>query len=224
MRRRAKRDPVTARYRALKRPSASTPWRQGGWCAIDLELTGLDPARDHVIAVGAVPIEAGRVALGQARYSLVASDRPSAPGAVLTHKLRMADLAGAPPLEAALDLILDALGGRVPVFHVAAVERSFLAPPLRRRRVRLPDAADTAALGRLWLGARDGPAPQALSLEGLAGCLGLRAEAPHHALADAITTAQSFIALATHLDVAQPQTVGSLTAAGQLLAGVRRLG
>jgi DNA polymerase III subunit epsilon len=115
------------------------------------------------------------------------------------------------------------LGGRVPVFHTAAVECAFLGPLLRRRRVRLPDAADTEVLGRVWLRQRDGDAPAGLALATIARVLGLRAESPHHALGDALTTAKAFIALATHPDASEPQTVGSLTGAGYRLAAARRL-
>jgi DNA polymerase III epsilon subunit-like protein len=44
----------------------------------------------------------------------------------------------------------------------------------------------------------------------MARALGLPAHRPHHADGDALTTAQAFIALATHLDRFTPQTVGSL--------------
>ena len=222
MRLRSARSAAATRYLAAGRPPVKTPWREADWCALDLELTGLDPREDHVIAVGCVPIHDGRAALGGAVYSLVASERPSAPGAVLAHKLRVADLAGAPALGEALDLIIDALAGRVPVFHVAAVERAFLTPLLRSRRLRMPDAADTEALGRRWLRERGDPAESGLSLEQLAERLGQRAEAPHHALADALSTAQVFIALASHLDADRPQTVGSLTAASD--GAARRMG
>ena len=40
--------------------------------------------------------------------------------------------------------------------------------------------------------------------------LGLPVHRPHHADGDALTTAQAFIALATHLEEFGPQTVGSL--------------
>jgi DNA polymerase-3 subunit epsilon len=210
------------RFHATGRPASSTPWRKASWCALDLELTGLNPRADHIIAVGIVPIESGRVAVGHARYTLVATDRPSNPDAVLAHKLRVADLAGAPALDEALDVILEELTGRVPVFHVAAVERAFLAPLLKRRRVRLPDGADTESIGRLWLGERAQVPRGGLSLERLAQRLGQRAEAPHHALADALTTAQAFIALASHLDAVRPQTVGSLIAAGEPPPGTLR--
>jgi DNA polymerase III epsilon subunit-like protein len=49
-----------------------------------------------------------------------------------------------------------------------------------------------------------------ISLARLTNVLGLPAEPPHHALGDALTTAKASIALATHLDTVEPQTVGSL--------------
>ena len=163
--------------------------------------------------------------LGQAVYTLARPDRALAHGAVLVHKLRSADLAGAPPVSDAIEPLLDALAGRIPVFHTAVVERTFLGRELRRRRVRLAPEVDTEALGRLWLRERDGVAPAGLSLARLAGLLRLPAETPHHALGDALTTAKAFIALASHLDALHPgQTVGSLQGAERALAGVRRLG
>jgi DNA polymerase-3 subunit epsilon len=204
-------------------PDPDTPWRAAGWCVVDLELTGLQRS-DEIIAIGAIPVLGGAIALGEAMYALARADRAPAHGAVLVHKLRSADLAGAPPLSAAVDQLLRMLAGRVPVFHTAVVERTFLGRELRRRRVRLPAEADTEALGRLWLRERDGVVPAGLSLAGLCRLLGVPGETPHHALGDALTTAKVFIALASHLDVARgPQTVGSLRDAEALLAGMRRV-
>jgi DNA polymerase-3 subunit epsilon len=210
-------------------PAPDTPWRAAGWCVVDLELTGLERS-DEIIAIGAVPVLGGAVALGEAMYALVRADRAPAHGAVLVHKLRSADLAGAPPLSQAMDQLLGMLAGRVPVFHTAVVERTFLGRELRRRRLRLAAEADTEALGRLWLRDRDGgeggtgaPVPAGLSLARLCALLGIPGETPHHALGDALTTAKAFIALASHLDVARgPQTVGSLRDAEAQLGGVRR--
>ena len=81
--------------------------------------------------------------------------------------------------------------------------------------------ADTEALGRAWLRHRDGSAPEGISLSGLAGVLGQPAEAPHHALGDALTTAQAFIALASKLDTVAPQTVGSLVAVQMKIDGCK---
>ena len=224
MRLRAPRSEAAAAFAAVRRPESKTPWRQARWCAIDLELTGLDPASDEIIAIGGVPIEDGRLMLGESRYTLVRTERRSQHNAVLMHKLRVVDLADAPPLDRAVELLLELLSGRVPVFHTAVVERTFLAPLFSQLRIRMPDAADTEMLGRLFLHQRDGSAPPRLPLATLLRALGQSGEAPHHALADALCTAQAFIALASRLDATQPQTVGSLLHADSWLASARRFG
>jgi DNA polymerase-3 subunit epsilon len=215
---------VAAEFARAGRPPDELPWRRARFCALDLELTGLDPRKNDIIAIGVVPIEDGRVLLGDCMYTLVRTTKRSEHGAVLVHKLRVPDLVDAPPLDDAVDMVLAALTGSVPVFHAAWVEQSFLRPLLRKRRVRLPAPADTEILGRAWLRARDGRAPQALSLEYLSSLLGQPVETPHHALGDALTTAKAFIALATHLDQTVPQTVGSLVAAESRMRGPRRFG
>jgi DNA polymerase-3 subunit epsilon len=215
---------AAAAFAAAPRAAATTPWREASWCAIDLELTGLNARHDEIIAIGAVPIEEGRVLLGRAAYTLVRTTRRSERDAVLLHKLRVPDLADAPSVEQATELVLEMLSGRVPVFHTAAVERSFLGPLLRSHRVRLPPAADTEALGRLLLRHREGLAPARLPLGRLASMLGLPPEPEHHALGDALTTAAAFIALAGRLDVIERQTVGSLVTAQNRLQGARRMG
>jgi DNA polymerase-3 subunit epsilon len=216
---------AAATFAAAPRPADGAPWREAGWCAVDLEMTGLDPRSDQIMAIGAVPIDAGRIQLGAGMYTLVRASKRSQIGAVLVHKLRLADVEDAPSLDHAIDLLLAAMAGRVPVFHTAAIETAFLGRQFARRRVRLPAAADTEALGRRWLAHRDGTAPpQAISLGGLAGALGQPAETPHHALGDALTTAKLFISLASLLDAVSPQTVASLMDGGERTMWGRRFG
>lgn len=199
-----RRSPAGRRFAAAGRPGTRLDWREARFCALDLELTGLDPVADNIIAVGLVPIAGGRAQLGVARYSLVASERRSHPTAVLTHRLRDADLAGAPPLSQVRELILDGFAGAVPVFHHAAVETAFLS----RAGIRVPPAVDTEQLARRYLAQQGAETPVSLSLTALSAQLGQVAEPAHHALGDALTTAQAFIALASLLS--QPQTIGSL--------------
>ena len=213
--RRAPTGPAAEAFARAGRPDDHLPWREAAWCAVDLEMTGLDPRTDEIIAIGAVPIASGRVVLGSAMYTLVHASRRSKLGAVLVHKLRLADVADAPPLDEAFDRLLEMLTGRVPVFHTSAIERGFLARQFADRHVSLPAPADTEALGCRWLRHRDGEAPaHGISLGRLASALGQPGEVPHHALADALSTAQVFIALASRLDAVEPQTVGSLVGAG----------
>jgi len=216
---------------ALRRPSATgppgpdgtrsganrarTPWRLAHFCVVDLELSGLDPSHDEIISFAAVPIDAGRVVAGNAVYGLSASTRPLPEESVLVHGIRTVDLADAPPLDEAVGPLVDLMAGRILVAHAAWIERSFLAPVLRRRGTRLRrPILDTRELGHL-LALEQGVPSQASDLGGLARSLGLPVHRPHHALGDALTTAQVFIALATLLEGYGHQTVRSLAQAGR---------
>jgi DNA polymerase III epsilon subunit-like protein len=53
----------------------------------------------------------------------------------------------------------------------------------------------------------------------MARSLGLPVHRPHEADGDALTTAQAFIALASHLDEFEPQTVASLELLERSAAG-----
>jgi DNA polymerase III epsilon subunit-like protein len=76
-------------------------------------------------------------------------------------------------------------------------------------------------LGRLWFYERRRRAPARLALADLAHELRLPAEGAHDALSDALTTAQAFIALASHLDAVRRRTVDSLERAGRQLESLR---
>lgn len=198
-------------------------WREAHWCALDLELTGLDPRADEIVSFGAIPIEHGRVQLRSAVHQLVRPAQTISEDAILVHGIRAADLIDAPPLDAALDALVGAIDGRVLVAHTASVEREFLGRALRKRAINLRRRriVDTELLGRLWLLERDGRLLPRLSLGRLATELGLPADRPHDALGDALTTAQVFIALCSHLDAQRRETVASLARARARVEAMR---
>ncbi len=207
-----------AAYKRARLPAGRTPWREASYCAVDLELTGLDPRRHEIVSFGAVPIEDGRLQLREAVHGRVRPQRSISASSIRVHGLRAADLADAPPLELAIDPLLAAMAGRILVVHVATVERGFLRPALRGQGVRLRGPMiDTSVLGLVWLHERDGGGPRRVSLEDLTAALGLPSHHPHDAVGDALTTAQVFVALATHLDARQPETVRRLSSAGRRL-------
>jgi DNA polymerase-3 subunit epsilon len=216
---------VAAAYARARLPGGRTPWREAAWCAVDLELSGLDPKRDEIISFGAVPVEAGRVQLHRAITGLVRPTCGLSEASIRVHGIRPADLADAPTLDEALGPLLAAMTGRLLVVHTAHVERAFLSAALRRRRVPLRGALiDTDVLGQIWLHERDGTAAAARSLRSLAAALGLPADRPHSALGDAVTTAQAFIAIASLLDARQSETVRSLARAEHRLHAARAYG
>jgi DNA polymerase III subunit epsilon len=209
-------------YRHARLPRHRTSWLAARWCAVDLELTGPYVERDEIVSFGAIPIERGRVRAGEAVYGLVRPIRPSSDESIRVHGIREIDLADAPPLEVAILPLLRAIAGRGLIVHAAGVERPFLGRALRELGLRLRNPiVDTEVLGRVWLHERERQLRPWLALAELASLLGLLAERQHDALGDALTTAQVFIALATHLDESHTETVSTLVNAARRLDAIR---
>ncbi len=214
--------PGASAYRAARLPAGRTPWRSAAYCAVDLELTGLDPRRDQIVSFGAIPIADGRARLGDAVEGRARPERAINESAIRVHGLREADLADAPEIDLAIDPLLGAMAGRIPVVHAAEIERGFLRPALRRLGLRLRrPMVDTSVLGSVWLHERDGAPARRMTLAETAAALGLPSHREHDALGDALTTAQVFLSLTAHLDAIRPETVRSLTTAGRRLESMR---
>jgi DNA polymerase III subunit epsilon len=223
------RDSRAAReYLNAPMPARSTPWRELDFTVVDLETTGLNPSRDEIVSFATVTVSRGRVSLADARYELVRPRRMPGEDTSRIHGLREVDLIEAPPLEGLLQELLDALAGKILVAHVAAVEQGFLENALAASGLRLRNRfVDTAKLS-LELNRlrreRSSERPP-IGLSELAKSLGLPVHRRHTADGDALTTAQAFIALATHLDAFEEQTAGSLVRVSGggpgLLAGLR---
>ena len=213
--------PAAKLYARTPAEAGTTPWRKAHYCVVDLELSGLDPRNDEIISFGAVPIDAGRIIAGGALYGLCRPTRALPEQSVLIHGIRTVDLAGAPPFDEAIGPLITAMAGRILVVHVAWVERSFLGRAFASQGLRLRrPILDTCELGELLALTRHQlPAPRAL--DDLARSLHLPVHRQHHALGDALTTAQVFLALATHLEVFNPETVQSLARANQRLSSHR---
>jgi DNA polymerase-3 subunit epsilon len=221
----ADRDSPAARaYVEARPPDAGSSWREARFSVVDLETTGLDASTDEIISFATVTVADGRVRLDDARYELVRPRRMPDGETIRIHGLREADLAEAPPLSETLDGLLEALTGTAIVAHVAAVERGFLGAALREHGLELHNhMIDTAVLdSELRRLRREPPADrEPIGLSDMARGLGLPVHRPHHADGDALTTAQAFIALATHLDEFGAQTIGSLE---RLAPGAGRTG
>ena len=182
------------------RPDRALHWRNSRLLALDFEATGLDLRSDDVISYGAVPIEHGRMLVGGQAHSFVRPTKPVPPTSSLVHRIRNLDLEGAPDASAASEQLISMLTGRALVAHAAWVESAFLNRLLRIHRTKLvAPVIDTAALARaLDLAPRISThEPQ---LEALAQSLGVPVHDPHHALGDALTTAQVFLVLVTRLE------------------------
>lgn len=183
----------------LRTRDLAVPWRQVEYCVVDVETTGLDLRRDEVISFGSVLVRAGRLCVGTATYLPIRPSRPISVPAMTVHHLRRQDLEAAPPIGEAADAIREQLDGRVLVAHAAWIEQAFLRaaiPGVRRRRAPL---VDTAALLRATGLATAGTGHEP-DLESAATSLGLCVHAPHHALGDALTTGEVFLATVSRLE------------------------
>jgi DNA polymerase III subunit epsilon len=208
--------PSAQAYLSAELPEPGASWRETDFTVLDFETTGLDSARAEIISFATVTVAAGKVRLDDARYELVRPQRMPDWDTIRIHGLREVDLEDAPPLAELLGELLGALTGRVLVAHVAAIERAFLEAALEPHGLVLRNQiVDTAALTlELRRLRRERPKREPVALDDMARSLGLPVHRRHTADGDALTTAQAFIALATHLDSFEPQTVDSLVRAG----------
>jgi DNA polymerase-3 subunit epsilon len=181
------------------RGSGRRPWRQAAYASLDFETTGLDLERDDVVSFGVVPLDGGRVAPGRSTYREVAPATPLTGRTVVVHGLRPADLADAPPLDAVVDDLRDALAGRYVIAWAADIEAAFLGRTFGRStrwwRRRIVDVLRLAILAE-GIGGKD----RDFSLTAVARRLGVPVEHPHHALDDALTTVQVFLVLLSELE------------------------
>ena len=205
---------------------AAPGWREARYAVVDVETTGLDPRRDTVLSVGVVPIDDGRIAAGATTYVEVRHHTGLRASNVLVHGLTPSVVAGGLPEPQAAGVVGAAMAGRIPVAHFADVERAFLLPFLARNGVRVPERfLDTEALVRLLDGRReDRWRPPAVPLGEAAARFRLPVHRPHHALGDALTTAQVFLALAAALEADGVRTTAAMRRQCRLLRLMARRG
>jgi DNA polymerase III subunit epsilon len=184
-------------------PSRRRPPRR--LLALDLETTGFDPDRAEILAIGAVPIVDGAVQVGATTSTLVRPANRSAVEGIVAHHLRPSDVMAAPPLADVLPGVLaaitdaDALLVHYAALDVRVLERACEATDLRWPSPRVVDTV--ALIGRVRRQQRATGSGRRLpqSLSGARAALGLPPHQAHDAAADAIATAELYLALRARL-------------------------
>ncbi|MDO6561947.1 3'-5' exonuclease [Amphritea sp. 1_MG-2023] len=188
--------------------AADTPLAEVPLVALDFETTGLDPAHDEIISIGLVPFDWQRIRLSESRYWLLKPNRGLTETSVPFHGITHSQLDDAPDLMHILEAVLEAIAGKIVVVHYRNIEREFLHSAVKKRLgegIRFP-MIDTMALEAMLY--RYG----LLSL--LKRLIGWRRESirlgdsrqryhlphygQHHALTDAIATAELLQAQIRH--------------------------
>ena len=185
----------------------SPAWDEVTYVALDLETSGLRPKFDEIIAVATVPIRAGVIHYGERFYSLVRPpDLASLPAdGIGAHHILPSELADAPTLGELLPGIDGRLREGVLLLHFSHLDLGFLKDAYKRSRRDWPkpQVVDTVKL-LLELSHRQQrfsphPVPPRTALPVARLELGLPPYRHHHALSDALATAELFLALRARL-------------------------
>lgn len=163
--------------------------------AFDCEMTGLDPRRDAICAIGAVRIRHGKLT-DETFDTLVDPGRPIGAAARAIHGISDDDVRGRPRLDAAIAPLRNFIGDDIPLAHVASLDLSFLAPALKRAGLpSLERVLDTAVLARTLM-----PAHHDVTLESLCAYFGIPLDGRHSALGDARLAARLYLRLVPYLE------------------------
>jgi DNA polymerase-3 subunit epsilon len=173
--------------------------------ALDLETGGLDPRRDPIVALGMLPIRAGRVRLAEGYRTLVrpADGRPIGPQSVRAHQLVWGEVKDAPPLAAVLPQVQRRMDEGVLLVHNRAIDVAFLKDAYRRCGAKWPSPSVVDTVDLLVRLARKDrlqhpelPAdPPEVNLSTAREAHGLPPYQAHDALTDALATAELFLVL-----------------------------
>ena len=173
------------------------PAPAGEWVSLDAETTGLDPQRDHILSLAAVPVRGGRVLLSERFERRIRPDRGFDIESIRHHRITPDEAAGGISVTPAVREFLLWLGPRRLLGYHLAFDLAMLAPhvtaltgfALPNPRIELADAF--AARER-----RARPdVPPNLDFGHIAGALGVPLLGRHSALGDATTVALCWLAL-----------------------------
>ncbi|WP_290785062.1 3'-5' exonuclease [Halomonas sp.] len=192
--------PLLKDFFAAGCPDSATPISDVPMAALDIETTGLDPRRHAIVSVGVVPFSLARIPLRERRYWVLKPARVLTEQSVTLHRITHTEVENAPDLAEILPELLELLKGRITVVHYRHIERPFLDSGIEARLgegIRFP-MIDTMSLEarlhrqslwarfRRWLGRP----PISIRLHNSRERYGLPAYQGHHALVDALATAE----------------------------------
>lgn len=169
----------------------------GEWVSLDLETTGLDPARDHILSLAAVPVRAGRVCLSERFERRVHTARAFGIDSIRHHRITPDEASTGEQITDVVREFLHWLGGRRLLGYNLGFDLDMLRPHVRALTgFDLPnpvvDLGDEVARQQR----RQRPnAPVNLDFAHIAQTLGVPMVERHSALGDATTVALCWLAL-----------------------------
>ncbi len=203
-----------ARFYGAAWPDAETPMGEVEFMALDLETTGLDARRHAIVSIGLIPFTLHRIRSDQAWYQVVRPQGDLLPESVAFHHITHSDIRQAPRFGEILEELLEKLAGKVAVVHYRNVERNFLEQAAQQAvgESLLFPVIDTMQIEADlnpqrqpgWLLRLLGKQPISIRLADSRLRYGLPVYQAHHALTDALATAELLQAqVATHFSPQQ---------------------
>ncbi|MFA0439825.1 3'-5' exonuclease [Vibrio sp. 10N.222.51.C12] len=192
-------------------PSGNTLLKDVSFVALDFETTGLDPDKDGILSIGLVPFSTSRIRLNQAQHWTVRPKATLEEESVVIHGITHNDILDAPKLKDILGDVLEALAGKIIVVHYNPIERGFLDSALKGMigegiefpvvdTMQIESSYQTKMTGGV-INMLKGKQADSVRLGQTRRRYGLPDYLPHHALTDAVATAELLQAqIAYHYD------------------------
>jgi DNA polymerase III epsilon subunit family exonuclease len=177
-----------------------------GFVAIDLETTGLDPRRDDIVEIAAVPFVDARPQ--HVYVTRVNPGRSIPPDSSRVHGITDDMVLGAPRIGEALATLEGICRGRVLVGHGIGFDLSVLSRI--RRAHRLPPVTN-AALDLMRLAAALHPDWQRFGFDDIASRMGIGILGRHTAEGDALAAGEVLLAMIPEIIARRLRTIGDLT-------------
>jgi DNA polymerase-3 subunit epsilon len=184
-------------FLAIPFPDLRQDYRAADYIALDLETSGLDSRTEHILSIGHVSIHERRIHLDTSRHILLKTSKALQAGNVGIHRLTDDMLVEGQALSEALRGLLPELAGKVLLAHHAQIEIGFLRTACQQlfNADWLMPVVDTQWLARRRLERQHAVfQPAALRLANLREAYHLPRYRAHHALSDALATAELFLA------------------------------
>lgn len=203
-----------AAWRRIPRVRADAALTAQRFVVVDVETSGLDLRRDRLLAIGAVAVRDARIPLAEHFQAVLRQTVASSEANILVHGIGGTEQAeGIDPATALLDFLDFANASPLVAFH-APFDRGMLERALRLHLgVTLDrDWLDLAMLAPALAPAR-GPHPR--SLDDWTRLLGITHIRRHHALGDALATAELLTVMLSRAQSAGLRSVEDLLEAAR---------
>jgi DNA polymerase-3 subunit epsilon len=187
-----------AAWQALPAADLRQPFLHSRYVVVDVETSGLNLAKDHLIAIGAVAVQAGKINLADSLEIVLQQRQASNRNNILIHGIGgTAQEEGMQPVEALL-LFLEYLGKSPLIAFHAEFDETMIRRALKRK-IALDLKHPWVDLAYIAPALYPDSARRFRALDDWTNYFGISNYARHNALADALSTAQLFLALGARM-------------------------